>query len=105
MTFNETLDRIREIGRTTDVSDKNFMAVQVNLTGEDTGVFYVEIKDGKAAIEPYEYNDRQCAITMDIKDFNKLLDGKMNAVLAYTIGKLKIDGDLGTALEFSRLIK
>ena len=29
----------------------------------------------------------------------------MNAVLAYTIGKLKIDGDLGTAIEFSRLIK
>ena len=46
MTFNETLERIREIGRTTDVSDKNFMAVQVNLTGEDTGVFYDDFGEG-----------------------------------------------------------
>ncbi len=105
MTFNETLEKVRAIGRNTDVSGKDFLAVQVNITGEDPGVFYVEIKDGKASIEPYEYNDRQCAITMDLKDFNKLIDGKMNAVLAYTTGKLKIDGDVGKALEFSKLIK
>ena len=37
--------------------------------------------------------------------FNKLLDGKLDAVAAFTLGKLKVDGDLGKAIEFSNLIK
>ena len=105
MTFEELLTKVRDLASKTDASGRDFLAVQVNITGNEGGVFYVEVKDGRINVEPYEYNDRQCAITMDIKDFNKMLDGKMNAVLAYTMGKLKIDGDLGTALEFSHLIK
>ena len=30
---------------------------------------------------------------------------KMAASVAFTIGKLKVDGDVGKALEFSKLIK
>ena len=41
---------------------------------------------------------------MNMKNFNKLLDGKLNPVVAYTLGKLKVDGDVGKALEFSELI-
>lgn len=105
MTFNELLEKVRSIASKADVSDKDFLAVQVNITGEGEGVFYVEVKDHKVSVEPYEYNDRNCAITMNMKNFNKLLDGKLNPVVAYTLGKLKVDGDVGKALEFSELIK
>ncbi len=105
MTFNELLEKVRGIASKADVSDKDFLAVQVNITGEGEGVFYVEVKDHKVSVEPYEYNDRNCAITMNMKNFNKLLDGKLNPVVAYTLGKLKVDGDVGKALEFSELIK
>ena len=105
MTFNELLEKVRGIASKADVSDKDFLAVQVNITGEGEGVFYVEVKDHKVSVEPYAYNDRNCAITMNMKNFNKLLDGKLNPVVAYTLGKLKVDGDVGKALEFSELIK
>ena len=88
-----------------DASGKDFLAVQINITGKDSGVFYVEVKDGKISVEPYEYYDRQCAITMSMTDFNKLLDGKLDPVLAFTTGKLKIDGDVGKAVEFSKALK
>ena len=88
-----------------DASGKDFLAVQVNITGKDSGVFYVEVKDGKISVEPYEYNDRQCAITISMADFNKLLDGKLDPVLAFTTGKLKVDGDVGKAVEFSKALK
>ena len=104
MTFDELLEKVRTIASKADVSDKDFLAVQVNITGEGEGVFYVEVKDHKVSVEPYEYNDRNCAITMNMKNFNKLLDGKLNPVVAYTLGKLKVDGDVGKALEFSELI-
>ncbi len=88
-----------------DANGKDFLAVQVNITGKDSGVFYVEVKDGKISVEPYEYNDRQCAITISMADFNKLLDGKLDPVLAFTTGKLKVDGDVGKAVEFSKALK
>ena len=105
MTFNELLEKVRNIAAKADVSDKDFLAVQVNITGKDSGVFYVEVKDHKVNVEPYEYNDRNCAVTMSMTDFNKLIDGKLDPVMAFTIGKLKVDGDIGKALEFSKLLK
>ena len=105
MTFDEILKKVRDIAAKTDVSDKDFLAVQVNLTGPQSGVFYVEVKDHKINVEPYEYNDRNCTVTMKLNDFNKLIDGKLDPVFAFTTGKLKADGDIGKALEFSKLIK
>lgn len=105
MTFEETLAKVRKIAEETDVTGRDFLAVQVNLTDPDGGVFYVEVKDGKAAVEPYEYNNRQCAVTMDTESFNKLLDGELNPILAFSLGKLKVEGDMGKALEFSKLIQ
>ncbi len=105
MTFDSILKKVRTIASKTDVTGKDFLAVQVNLTGEEGGVFYVEVKDGKVNVEPYEYNDRNCAVTMKPADFNKLIDGKLDPVFAFTTGKLKVDGDIGKALEVSKLIK
>ncbi len=105
MTFNELVDKVRDIAGKADVSDKDFLAVQVNITGKNSGVFYVEVKDHRISVEPYEYNDRNCAVTMSMTDFNKLLDGKLDPVLAFTTKKLKVDGDVGKALEFSKLLK
>lgn len=64
-----------------------------------------EVKDNKVSVEPYEYYDRNCAISMKSDDFNKLISGKLDPVLAFTVGKLKVDGDVGKALEFSKLLK
>ena len=105
MTFNELVEKVRKLSEKVDVSNQGFLAVQINITGKEAGVFYVEVKDGCINVEPYEYIDRNCAITISLTDFNKLIDGKVDPVVAFTIGKLKVDGDLGKALEFSKLIK
>ncbi len=105
MTFDELLTKVRTLASGVDASNRDFLAVQINITGKDSGVFYVEVKDGRINVEPYEYNDRNCAITINMTNFNKLIDGKLDPVLAFTTGKLKVDGDAGKALEFSKLIK
>ena len=65
----------------------------MNLTDQDPGVFYVEVKDHKINIEPYDYHDRNCAVTISGDDFVKLANGKLDPVKAFTLGKLKVDGD------------
>lgn len=82
-----------------------FLAVQVNLTGEKGGTFYIALRNGGIDVAPYEYNDRSCGITISPENFLKLMDDKLDAVLAFTTGKLKIDGSVEKALEFSRIVK
>lgn len=105
MTFDALVNKVRKMTSDVDASQMGFLAVQVNITGDNGGVFYVEVKDGNINVEPYEYNDRNCAITMSNENFNKLIDGKMNPVTGFTLGKIKVDGDVGKALEFANAVK
>lgn len=101
-TILKKLDAMRDKA---DISNIDFLAVQVNLTDVTPGVFYVEVKDQQLNIAPYDYYDRSCAITVSSTNFNKLIEGKLDPVVAFTLGKLKVDGDLGKALEFAGLLK
>ncbi len=105
MKFDELINKVRTIASGVDASNKDFLAVQVNVTGKNSGVFYVEIKDHRINVEPYDYHDRNCAITIDMTNLNKLIDGKLDPILAFTTGKLKVDGDAGKALEFANLVR
>lgn len=42
---------------------------------------------------------------IDSKEFLELVHGKLDPVFAFTVGKLKVEGDLGKALEIQKLIK
>lgn len=105
MILPNVLKKLRKVAENTDVSNVDFLAVQVNLTDNDPGVFYVEVKDHQINIEPYNYYDRNCAITITSTNFNKLVDGKIDAVEAFLSGKLTVEGDVDKALEFANLLK
>ncbi|MBQ1311776.1 MAG: SCP2 sterol-binding domain-containing protein [Blautia sp.] len=105
MKFQELVADVRTLASKIDASNRGFLAVQVNITGDDGGTFYVEVKDGKIHVEPYEYNDRNCAVTINMENFLDLISGKLDPVKAFTFRKLKVDGDLGKALEFANLLK
>ena len=104
MTFTQILETAREMAKKADISGVGFMAVQINIVGEGEGVFYVEVKDGCIHVEPYEYYDRNCAITISNADFLKFLDGDIDVGKAYDEGVIKVDGDLGKAAWFSDLL-
>jgi putative sterol carrier protein len=105
MTFDELVKKLKGMAAKVDATGMDFLAVQVDITGDNGGVFYVEVKDGKVNVEPYEYNDRQCRLIISMDNFNKLISGKLDPVAAFTLGKLKVEGDVGKALEFGKLIK
>lgn len=105
MTFFEAFDEVKAAFMEADVSDyQGHLALQVNLTGEGEGRFYAELNNGVLNVEPYEYFDRDVIFTVDTNDFLKIVHGKLDPVFAFTVGKLKIDGDLGKALEIQKLI-
>lgn len=106
MTFEQIVTEIRTRFQDVDLSSiDGKLAIQITLTGEGGGTFYVEVLDGKLSVEPYEYNDRDVAITLSVDTFFKIVSGKLDPVLAFTLGKLKAEGNLGKALELKKFIK
>jgi len=80
------------------------LAFQFDLSGENGGTFYVDVRDGVISVEPYEFHDRDVRFMLSTEDFGKMMEGKLNSVMAFTTGRLKIDGDIGKALEFKKLL-
>lgn len=106
MDFWQIFNEVKETFMKADVSDyQGHLALQVNMTGEGEGRFYAELNNGVLKVEPYEYYDKDVMFTINSNDFLKLIHGELDPVFAFTIGKLKVDGDLGKALEIQRLIQ
>lgn len=105
MTYEEVFQTFKNAIIGTDVSnvDEN-LAFQFNITGEGAGSFYAEVKDGKLSIEPYEYYDRNAIFICSADTLFKIIAGKTDPMLAFTLGKLKVEGDLGKALKIKEFI-
>ena len=80
MTFDELLAKVRKIADGADVSGIDFLAVQVNITGKNEGVFYVEVKDGKVDVQPYEYFDHDLRIRCTAGEIISIVEGKKKII-------------------------
>ena len=80
------------------------LAYQFNITGEAEGIFYAEVKNGQLYVEPYEYFDRDAMFTCTAETLFKIADGKTDPILAVTLGKLKVEGNIDRALKLKDLI-
>ena len=99
MTYEEIITKVRNTFKDADVSKINqHLAYQFNITDEGEGAFYVEVKDGELHIEPYEYYDRDAIFICSADVLFKMISGKLDPIAAFTVGKLKVEGDLGKAL-------
>ncbi|HIV23663.1 MAG TPA: SCP2 sterol-binding domain-containing protein [Candidatus Merdiplasma excrementigallinarum] len=106
MTYAEFFSKIRGEFMGADVSDiQEHLAYQFNIVGEAEGIFYVEVKDGKLYVEPYEYFDRDVIFTSSAETLQKIADGKLDPVLAFTLQKLKVEGNIDKALRFKELVE
>jgi putative sterol carrier protein len=104
MTYAEFFAEIKGRFMEADVSDiREHLAYQFNITGEASGIFYVEVKDGKLSVEPYEYFDRDAMFICSAKTLRELADGTLDPVLAFTVQKLKVEGNIDKALRFKEL--
>jgi len=105
MTYAELFSNIKGKFIGADVSDiSEHLAFQFNITGEGAGIFYVEVKDGQLSIEPYEYFNRDAVFICSADVLLKISEGKLDPVLAFTLQKLKIEGNIEKALKFKNIV-
>ena len=105
MTYADFFSEIKGKFMEADISDiTEHLAYQFNITGEGEGIFYVEAKDGKLFVEPYEYFDRDAMFTGKAETFMKIACGKLDPVVAVTLQKLKVEGSIEKALRLKEII-
>lgn len=105
MTYADLFSEIKTQFMNADVSDiTEHLAYQFNIIGEAEGIFYVEVKDGKLYVEPYEYFDRDAMFTCKADTLLKIASGKMDPILAVTLQKLKVEGNIDKAIRLKELI-
>ena len=105
MTYEEFFGQVKEIFSAADVSKfDDFLAFQFNIVGEAEGAFYVELKDHKLNVEPYEYYDRHAIFITSADTLSKIANGQKDPIAAYTNGELRIEGDLDKAIRFKDIV-
>ena len=106
MTYAELFSKVKGMLVDADVSHvQEHLAYQFNITGEGEGIFYAEVKDCKLYVEPYEYFDRDVIFTCSADTLLKIMAGKKDPVLAFTLGQLKVEGDIDKALKLKDFVK
>lgn len=107
MTYEQVVAKVKSQFAKVDASNiDGVVALQINLEGKTVnGIFYIEVKDHKVNVEPYEYYDRHAIITVNPTNLLKLVEGKLDPVEAYNKGKVAIDGDAGAVLRVIELVK
>ena len=107
MTYEQVVAKVKAKYENVDASSVGgTLAIQVNLVGKNVeGIFYIEAKDGKVNVEPYDYHDNKAVVTVAPTNLLKILDGKLTPVIAYTTGKVSVDGDPGAVMTLIDLVK
>ncbi|MCR5100049.1 MAG: SCP2 sterol-binding domain-containing protein [Butyrivibrio sp.] len=75
---------VKEAKKTLKLVDKanikQHLAVEIDITGEGEGAFYIEFDKGSIKVEPYEYYDRDL-----------LIRAESDVILGFLSGKLSLD--------------
>ncbi len=70
------------------------VVIQFSIGGEGGGDWNAVIADGSCAVSEGLHDAPTTTVLMDAADFVELIEGRLNAMAAFTTGKLKIKGDL-----------
>lgn len=68
----------------------------------DEGVIHLDDSSNPTKVSNADdYAD--CTVKVSLVNFNKLMSGDMNAMGAFMMGKIKVEGDMGLAMKLSNL--
>jgi len=79
--------------------------IQYHLTGEQGGDWVITIREGACKVEKGTTENPKLTLTAEAKDYLDVVTGKLNAMAAFSAGKLKLKGDLGLAMKLMNYFK
>lgn len=98
MTVEELTTKIRE-----RMGDDSGLDATLKFDLGDDGVIYL---DGKAQPNTAhnEDKDADCTVGVALEDLVGMIKGDLDPMAAFSLGKLRIDGDMGVAMKLGGLM-
>lgn len=104
LTYEDIVDRVRQTYENADArAIWNHVAVQVNVTGEGAGAFYIEVADRFVSVEPYDYYDRDGLITASGPTIMAIANGDTTYEEELKKGTLRLDGNMEAFRELRKI--
>ncbi len=104
MTASAVFDRIGKAFQADKAAGVD-VVFQYKISGPGGGDWSVTVKEGTCTVEKGVHPSPTTTIIMSEEDFLSLITKKLNAMQAYTSGKLKIQGDLMKSQLIEKLFK
>lgn len=87
-----------------DVVAKINAIYQFNIGGPGGGTWSVDCTQPGGKIQAGSAPNAKCTVTAVDQDFLAIVNGKLNAQMAFMSGKLKIQGDMGLAMKLQQIL-
>ena len=94
----------QKLQRTPDLSKSVNGIYEFNITGDNGGVWTVDLTKEPGVVTAGTTGTAKCTVTASTGDFMNIVSGKMNPQMAFMSGKLKIKGDMGLAMKLQKVI-
>ena len=104
LTVKATFDRMPERFQKAAAAGVD-VVFQYEISGPQGGSWYVVIKDQTCSVSEGRHDSPTTTIKMADEDYLKMVTGELNAMQAYTTGKLKIEGDVAKSQLIRKLFK
>jgi putative sterol carrier protein len=101
-TAKKVIEHMPEVFNAEDAGDMNANVV-FDLSGEGGGKWTVSIANGECSVAEGATEDATSTIMMDAEDYVKMTSGELNAVTAFMMGQIKVEGDLNTVMKMQTL--
>ncbi len=106
MTYEEVVKKAKTaVGKIDTSAISEHFAIEIDIEGEGEGALYIELDNGKAVAEPYDYHDNDCRIRTDAVTFIDLLKGKIDAATALSEGRIFFAGNWEKAVSLAHSLK
>lgn len=104
MTYEEIVQCVRTAYENADAREiYEHIAIQVNVTGEGEGAFYIEVAGRAVCVEPYDYYDRDGLMTISSDTIVEIAKGEMTFEQALEKGLLRLEGNMDKFRKVAKL--
>jgi putative sterol carrier protein len=87
-----------------DLVTKINAVYQFNISGPGGGQWAVDCATPGGAVTAGTVPVAKCTVACADADFLNIVNGKLNAQMAFMMGKLKIQGDMGLAMKLQQIL-
>jgi len=78
---------------------------EFRLNSENQQVWSLQLTNGKHFITPGTTGNAECIVEMNFEHFEQMINGNLDPKTAFITGKLKIEGNMGTALNLETIFQ